>query len=193
MALQMTGEVEHVFMTGVSMNPVLYAGDIVELVKTERSSVQPGDIVVFFAKNGKMIIHRVVRTEPELVTRGDNCIHDDPPVPPGSPVKKAVARLRYGVHMLLSGGVAGEKEFHRNQRHLTRRIRFRNLIPDILQKSPFRLSCRFLKQVEFPAFSIYYFGSSPVLRIDSEGCHWIMRGGRFLFRPPRQNGTKDEK
>ena len=39
MALQMTGEVEHVLMTGVSMNPVLYAGDIVELVKTERSSV----------------------------------------------------------------------------------------------------------------------------------------------------------
>ena len=112
MALQMTGEVEHVFMTGVSMNPVLYAGDIVELVKTERSSVQPGDIVVFFAKSGKMIIHRVVRTEPELVTRGDNCIHDDPPVPPGSSVKKAVARLRYGVRMRLSGGTAGEKEFH---------------------------------------------------------------------------------
>ncbi len=189
----MTGKIEHVLMAGVSMNPVLYAGDIVELVETERSSIQSGDIIVFPADNGKMIIHRVVRIEPELVTRGDNCSHDDSPVPPGAPVKKAVARLRYGVRMLLTGGTAGEKEFHRNQRHLTRRIRFRNLIPDILQKSPFRLSCRFLKQVDFPAFSIYYFGSSPVLRIDSDGCHWIMRGGRYLFRPPRQNGAKDEK
>ncbi|HBJ96941.1 MAG TPA: signal peptidase I [Lentisphaeria bacterium] len=193
MALQMTGKIEHVLMAGVSMNPVLYAGDIVELVETERSSIQSGDIIVFPADNGKMIIHRVVRTEPELVTRGDNCIHDDSPVPPGSPVKKAVARLRCGVRMLLTGGVAGEKEFHRNQRHLMRWRRFRNLIPDILQKNPFRLSCRFLKQVKFPAFSIYYFGSSPVLRIDSEGCHWIMRGGRCLFRPPQQNRTKDEK
>ena len=69
---------------GNSMLPALASGDSIFVRHAEPSDAAPGDVVVF-ARSGHFVAHRVVRRSTEaqgsvLVTRGDACVDDDPPV-----------------------------------------------------------------------------------------------------------------
>ena len=65
---------------GPSMNPILKAGDILEIVSYEGQEVRPGDVIVFVAPGGdSKVIHRVVAIDSRGIrTRGDNSTDVDP-------------------------------------------------------------------------------------------------------------------
>lgn len=71
-------------VSGTSMAPTLVPGELVGVEKTRMMEILPGEIVVF-ARDGRLIVHRVVtkiqsRGESYLVTRGDRVKRSDSPV-----------------------------------------------------------------------------------------------------------------
>ena len=71
-------------VSGTSMAPTLCPDELVFVEKTGMAEILPGEIVVF-ARNGRLIVHRVVTKiqnggESYLVTRGDRARKSDPPV-----------------------------------------------------------------------------------------------------------------
>jgi len=71
-------------VSGTSMAPTLCPGELVAVEKTGIAETLPGEIVVF-ARNGRLIVHRVLSTiqchgESYLVTRGDRARKNDAPV-----------------------------------------------------------------------------------------------------------------
>ena len=71
-------------VSGTSMAPTLRPGELVSVKKTEVMEILPGEIVVF-ARNGRLIAHRVLtkiqsRGGSYLVTRGDRARKSDAPV-----------------------------------------------------------------------------------------------------------------
>lgn len=71
-------------VSGTSMAPTLCPGELVGVEKTRMTEILPGEIVVF-ARDGRLIVHRVVtkiqsRGESYLVTRGDRVRKSDSPV-----------------------------------------------------------------------------------------------------------------
>lgn len=70
--------------TGSSMLPALWPGDTLTIEACDRDYIKPGDIV-FFARDGRYFIHRVLRKSPGwggqvLITRGDSLPQNDPPI-----------------------------------------------------------------------------------------------------------------
>jgi hypothetical protein len=63
---------------GSSMQPTLFPGDEV-IVDLERRSFRRGDLIVFRAAD-QLVVHRVIRPEPRLLTSGDNAPSVDEPV-----------------------------------------------------------------------------------------------------------------
>src|SRR4051794_33087680 len=71
-------------VVGGSMLPTLWPGDIVTVSARPDVQIRAGDIVAF-APRAKIIGHRLIGRTAEngwLLTRGDRCRQDDPPVPP---------------------------------------------------------------------------------------------------------------
>jgi signal peptidase len=71
---------------GSSMFPWLRPGDILWVCCTSFDRLSPG-MVVLFAREGKLIVHRVIRKQatasgPALLTKGDCVPHTDAPVLP---------------------------------------------------------------------------------------------------------------
>ena len=171
------------FFTGTSMLPLLHLGDHVELVPVQQDEVHPGDIIVFPGRDGKQIIHRIVRLSP-LQTRGDNCAHDDPPIAPDATIHLAVAFLRNGRRHLLSSGDAGLREFRRHQRRRRLLEVLHRLLAPLCALNPFKVPFQKLTHVSFGDRRVYYAGRRPVGWYDQDGWHW-MRFGRFIAqRPP---------
>jgi signal peptidase len=70
-------------VTGSSMLPSVWPGDVLTVRRRLVSQIQAGQIAVF-ARGGRLVAHRVVaRTERHLVTRGDSVPSPDPPVSEG--------------------------------------------------------------------------------------------------------------
>jgi phage repressor protein C with HTH and peptisase S24 domain len=68
-------------VTGTSMIPAIRPGSLVEILRANPDAVRPGDIVLLRAAPG-FRLHRLVDIRPgELITRGDNLRHNDPPEP----------------------------------------------------------------------------------------------------------------
>jgi signal peptidase I len=72
-------------VSGSSMLPGLWPGEMVQIERRTISQLIPGDIV-FYEREGRFFLHRLaeVRTtlsEIVLITRGDSLQKDDPPVP----------------------------------------------------------------------------------------------------------------
>ena len=72
-------------VSGVSMNPTFYAGDVVVTSNVSADSIQVGDIIRY-KRYGESIVHRVKQIQddhgqPVFITRGDNNNVDDSPVP----------------------------------------------------------------------------------------------------------------
>jgi signal peptidase I len=73
-------------VTGLSMLPSVWPGDILFLDRRDMSAITAGDIVLF-ARLGKLVAHRVlcktfVDGQPRAITRGDSMVSPDAPVSP---------------------------------------------------------------------------------------------------------------
>lgn len=69
-------------VTGTSMWPALWPGDIVEIRTARFEEIEPGALVAF-TRHERIFIHRVVRkvdSSAILITRGDALSAEDPPV-----------------------------------------------------------------------------------------------------------------
>lgn len=74
--LSLGGPASYIIVSGVSMEPTLYDGDMVILQKQDSYGV--GDIVSYKTEYGN-IIHRIVEETPEgFILLGDNKEHPDP-------------------------------------------------------------------------------------------------------------------
>jgi signal peptidase I len=81
---------------GRSMEPALAEGDEVLLSPLVGSPVE-GEIVVARGRNGGLVLHRVVHASGgRIITRGDACRRDDPPVPPRHVLLRALEVRRRG-------------------------------------------------------------------------------------------------
>lgn len=97
--------------TGLSMNPLLRAGDELQLMPCEKSDLRKGDVIVYsHPETGKDIVHRVIRIVSQGVhTQGDNCRTEDYCVVPFGNVRgKVVARKRRNRIIPLWGGAKGD-------------------------------------------------------------------------------------
>ncbi|HZS41919.1 MAG TPA: hypothetical protein VFF06_34050 [Polyangia bacterium] len=86
---------------GVSMLPLLRAGDVLTIVPTRRESLRTGD-VAFVPRGAGWVAHRVISTAP-LETRGDSCAASDGPIAPGAVLGRVVAFRRGAVSVYLDG------------------------------------------------------------------------------------------
>ena len=90
----------HLRVTGFSMLPSVWPGDLLLIRCQEMEQIYPGDIVLF-ACHGRLIAHRVVlkRDDPEgpsLITRGDALPLQDSAISPAELLGKVSGILRAG-------------------------------------------------------------------------------------------------
>ena len=68
-----SGRDVNITVTGVSMEPSLYAGDVVTLRRAD--SYEIGDVLVFLYKNNELLIHRLLRVKNgRYYCKGDNAL-----------------------------------------------------------------------------------------------------------------------
>lgn len=87
-------------VTGFSMLPSVWPGDVVLVRRQRMQQIHPGDIVLF-ARHGKLIAHRVVfKTNdpeiPSIITRGDALRSQDSAIGPTQLLGKVSGVLRAG-------------------------------------------------------------------------------------------------
>jgi len=87
-------------VTGFSMLPSVWPGDLLLIRRWEMEQIYPGDIVLF-ARGGRLIAHRVVfKTDdpkaPSLITRGDALPSQDSAISPPELLGKVSGILRAG-------------------------------------------------------------------------------------------------
>jgi signal peptidase I len=81
-------------LTGTSMLPAMWPGDVVTVQRCQLTDLRPGHIVLYRAE-GKLVAHRVIRTFPDLlVTRGDSVPHCDSPVDTSAIVGRVATLVR---------------------------------------------------------------------------------------------------
>ena len=87
-------------VTGTSMLPSIWPGDVLEVHRQSMAEISPGD-VVFVTRNGGFAAHRVVEKvcgedRTLLITRGDALRPPDLPVSPEELLGRVTAILRGG-------------------------------------------------------------------------------------------------
>ncbi len=87
-------------VTGLSMLPSVWPGDLLLIRRQQMDQIYPGDIVLF-ACHGRLIAHRAVfKTDdleaPSLITRGDALPSQDSPISPAQLLGKVSGILRGG-------------------------------------------------------------------------------------------------
>ncbi len=74
------GQVASICATGNSMRPFLRPGMVVKIAPvSDPAELKVGD-VAFVRCNGRLMLHRVVRMHPRIMTKGDSVPAFDPPV-----------------------------------------------------------------------------------------------------------------
>jgi len=83
-------------VTGASMIPALWPGDIIIVRHRETVELKPGDIALYRRQN-QLVAHRITRIRRDLLTtRGDSLPSDDPPVRESDIVGQVVSVVRNG-------------------------------------------------------------------------------------------------
>jgi len=78
-------------VTGSSMIPALWPGDLVTIRSTPSSELSCGDIVLFF-RDRRFFVHRVLDVSAgSLLTRGDSVVSSDSPVSPDELLGRVVS------------------------------------------------------------------------------------------------------
>ena len=175
------------FYHGRSMQRVFRDGDILLTEEIAGSSAKPGDVIIFQGAAGKMIVHRVIRRDGEmLTTMGDNnSVPDSDPVDASGSLQLVNGYIRSSRRRSISRGRAGIMVFRWNR--LRRKLRaaggrmlypLRRIFPEIpLGK------CRVSR---FGSVMHYEFCGMTVARQFSDGrvvfTRWYWR---WLFSPRR--------
>ncbi len=187
------GEVLYCAHVGGSMNPILNAGDLLEVEPYCKQRVQVGDVIFFLPPRGDQhVVHRVVTATHEGIhTRGDNCSRNDPWLLQAEDVVGRVAAAWRGKkRRTIFGGLAGRLVgclarwrhvldrkisalFRPLYHSLSRRGRLRSLLPTPLRPRLviFQTNHRFHKKV--------LMGSHEV------GCYEMDQGRWHIKRPFR--------
>ena len=83
-------------VTGASMIPAIWPGDIITVRRRDIGELEPGQIVLS-SREGKLVAHRVTRIHSNLLTtQGDSILYEDPPVSESDIVGQVVRLLRNG-------------------------------------------------------------------------------------------------
>ncbi len=90
-------------VTGTSMLPALWPGDLLTIESASFSSIRSGDLT-FYSRDGRFFVHRLIRKKREagrdvLITRGDAQICADLPVVPDLPGR--VMEIRRGDRIII--------------------------------------------------------------------------------------------
>jgi signal peptidase len=85
-------------VTGTSMIPAVWPGDVLLVRREGATEARAGDVILF-GRDGRLFAHRVVRRAegpggPIWITRGDRHRHDDPPVSGEELLGRVTAILR---------------------------------------------------------------------------------------------------
>ena len=94
------GEVR-VKVTGSSMIPAIWPGDVVVVHRSDGVELKPGEIVLSMREE-KLVAHRIVYIcDDSVITRGDTLYSDDPPIGKSEIVGRVICLIRYGrrVHL----------------------------------------------------------------------------------------------
>lgn len=83
-------------VTGASMIPAIWPGDVITIRRCETAELRPGQIVLL-RRGGQLVAHRIVWIRDDsVITRGDSLLLDDPPVNAFNIVGEVVSIDRYG-------------------------------------------------------------------------------------------------
>jgi len=83
-------------VSGASMLPAVWPGDVITVRPRNIAALQPGQVVLY-RREGMLAAHRVTGIRGGLVTtRGDSLRHDDPPVEESDVVGQVVCLERNG-------------------------------------------------------------------------------------------------
>jgi signal peptidase I len=83
-------------VTGASMLPAVWPGDVIIVRDCDSADLQPGNIVLY-KQQDKLVAHRITRLCGNLlITRGDSLRHDDPPVKKANILGQVVRLVRNG-------------------------------------------------------------------------------------------------
>lgn len=83
-------------VTGVSMLPTIWPGDILNVRSCGIAELQVG-LIVLYRRQGKLVAHRITCIQDNvLTTRGDSVPHDDEPTCEDNIVGQVVSVLRKG-------------------------------------------------------------------------------------------------
>ncbi len=83
-------------VTGTSMLPAIWPGDVVTVRRCDPAELRRGQIILY-RREGKLTAHRIRRISPDqLITRGDTVLSCDPPVRALGVVGQVVGILRNG-------------------------------------------------------------------------------------------------
>ena len=116
-----TGHHQTIPIEGQSMLPLFREGDQVQVAYG--AAVRPGDVVAF-RQQGKLIVHRLLRTcykhgeSPLFITKGDNALHLDPPLKRSDMLGRVIRVERKGRSMRLDTWpwwVTGSTYCHKTQ------------------------------------------------------------------------------
>jgi hypothetical protein len=84
-------------VTGISMLPSVWPGDIVTVSRCNTEDLAPGQIVVCSRDQEPLVVHRLARKiGNRLITRGDSLCHYDPPYLEDEVLGQVVSILRDG-------------------------------------------------------------------------------------------------
>jgi len=89
-------------VTGWSMLPSVWPGDMLMIERTETAAVSAGDIVLF-RRDRRLFAHRVIKdsdgTQGKIVTKGDGMLQSDSPVAKDELLGKICGIVRNGRHL----------------------------------------------------------------------------------------------
>jgi signal peptidase I len=92
-------------VTGTSMVPTLWPGDIVVVHRCEPSELLPNSVVMF-RRCGRLVVHRLIlRTADQIVARGDALSWPDDPVGVSDVVGRVEFAIRNGRRVDLKGSL----------------------------------------------------------------------------------------
>lgn len=83
-------------VTGTSMLPSVWPGDVITVRRQSSAELLPGQIVLCY-RNQAFVAHRLIEKRDDcLITRGDSLPYDDPPSPDSEFLGAVVSIIRNG-------------------------------------------------------------------------------------------------
>ena len=189
----MTGEdTDFHLVAGFSMSPLLRGGDRVYSCSIARGDISPGDIIIF-SRDGKTIVHRVIRAGDGILTQGDANPQPDPPLAPETECRLALRFERDGISHPLKRGGEGLAEFRRSQRWSRRREALLKLARFLCRISPWKLRAENLEHADFDSLRVYYWRKRPAAWECDGKWFWSSPFFAFFIKRAHHRGLREKE